>query len=80
MQGRIQRKIDGGAQRPTCRPNRGAKHRAWGGYGRGCPLTSFQFFFLNKHVKEALIEHPTTRNDGMEHPTTRSDGTVCYGD
>ena len=35
-------------------------------------------FFLNKHVKEALIEHPTTRNDGMEDPTTSSDGTVCW--
>ena len=31
-------------------------------------------FFLNKHVKEALIEHPTTRNDGMEDPTISSDG------
>ena len=35
-------------------------------------------FFLFKHVKEALIEHPTTRNDGMEDPTTSSDGTVCW--
>ena len=44
--------------------------------GGGVPLPSF--VFLNKHVIEALIEHPTTRNDGMEDPTTSSDGTVCW--
>ena len=28
-----------------------------------------RLFFFNKHVKESLIEHPTTRNDSMEHPS-----------
>ena len=45
---------------------RRAKHPRRGGYGvpSHCSIC-----FLNKHVKEALIEHPTTRNDGMEHPS-----------
>ena len=33
--------------------------------GEGMVSSSHRLFFLNKHVEEALIEHPTTRNDGI---------------
>ena len=46
--------------------------------GMGGVSLPFKIFFINKHVNEALIEHPMTRNDTMEDPTTSSDGTVCW--
>ena len=57
----IQRKIKGEGHRGRLvglnEGRRTEPGRVWEGVSQ---------FFLNKHVKEALIEHPTTRNDGME--------------
>ena len=47
--------------------NDGRSTRA--GEGMLSPSIVRLFLNINKHVKESLIEHPTTRNDGMEHPS-----------